>query len=527
MKQREKTVSILDRLSWSVQPPKGLIKGCYYREEARFSSCFNGDLGHLGVLEVVADDGRIVMVEFNEQCSPTYYMRHFQNVDKRLSDYGFFQASKERTAVTGVVLVNGITSVEKQMVAANRLTGDFDLVAGASNSIKRSMLPLAEKIAARMSAASPARYYGLAKELEPGVTGRLQIVVEAGKIVRLFYDEIFADTQEEISDPELKQYYRQSKYHCPDYISTSGAGFNNLSDLITMSVLKHQNLLGFIDLPYTEEDNRAPEWDRYLSLARPLQEEMEKDGVWKPADYIPVLDSTVLSVQVMTADDGRPLHLLELEYPDFTYEPGQFVMIQNQGDGFHWSYPYMIYEATDRGLKVIAAKNSSLFSLSTGAETAIWGANGIGCAPGTNAVFVAEPATIHLLAPLIHACATPTLFLIGSQSAVPKELLPSVAHFVSDGAQALKHLMDGSDPIYMALNVPVLESIMNCAADSLKERTMVFASTRIGCGIGACKSCYLHSPDIQMGIPVCCNGPYLPFNMIDIDKDRKCFQTFK
>ena len=72
MKQREKTVSILDRLSWSVQPPKGLIKGCYYREEARFSSCFNGDLGHLGVLEVVADDGRIVMVEFNEQCSPTF-----------------------------------------------------------------------------------------------------------------------------------------------------------------------------------------------------------------------------------------------------------------------------------------------------------------------------------------------------------------------------------------------------------------------------------------------------------------------
>ena len=86
MKQREKTVSILDRLSWSVQPPKGLIKGCYYREEARFSSCFNGDLGHLGVLEVVVDDGRIVMVEFNEQCSPTYYLRHFQNVDKRLSD---------------------------------------------------------------------------------------------------------------------------------------------------------------------------------------------------------------------------------------------------------------------------------------------------------------------------------------------------------------------------------------------------------------------------------------------------------
>lgn len=282
MKQREKTVSILDRLSWSVQPPKGLIKGDYYREEARFSSCFNGDLGHLGILETVTNDGKIIMVEFNEQCSPTYYIRHFQNADKRLSDYGFFQASKERTAATGVVLVNGITSVEAQMVAQNRLTGEFDLVAGASNSIRRSMLPLAEKIAKRLDQPSGQLYYGLSRELEPGVTGRLQLVIENSKIIRFFYDEIFADTPEEIENPELKPYYRQSKYHCPEYISTSGAGFNSLSDLLAQSVLIHQDLLGLKDLPYTQEQNRASEWDRYLLLASELQKEMLQDGVFAP-----------------------------------------------------------------------------------------------------------------------------------------------------------------------------------------------------------------------------------------------------
>lgn len=281
MKQREKTVSILDRLSWSVQPPKGLIKGNYYREEERFSSCFHGDPGHLGILEVVENNGQLLMVQFNEQCSPTYYLRRFQNVDKRLSDYGFFQASKERTAATGVVLVNGITAVEQQMVADNRLTGNFDLVAGASNSIKRSMLPLAEKIAEKLDIPSGQKYYGLTKELDPGVTGRLQIVVENGKIIRLFYDEIFADTREEIADPELKPYYRQSKYHCPDYISTSGAGFNSLSDLLTKSVISNQDLLGLVDLPYTDPENRAPDWDRYLELARPLEHEMVHDGVWQ------------------------------------------------------------------------------------------------------------------------------------------------------------------------------------------------------------------------------------------------------
>lgn len=528
MKQREKTVSILDQLSWSVQPPKGLIKGYYYREEARFSSCFNGDLGHLGILEVVTNGDQILMVEFNEQCSPTYYMRHFQNVDKRLSDYGFFQASKERTASTGVVLVNGITSIEEQMVKNNRLTGEFDLVAGASNSIKRSMLPLAEKIAARMSAApSTVRYYGLTKELEPGVTGRLQIVVDAGKIIQLFYDEIFADTKEEIADPELKQYYRQSKYHCPDYISTSGAGFNTLSDLITKSVLKHQNLLDLIDLPYVKKDNRAPEWDRYLSLAQPLQEEMQKDSVWTPKNYLPVFDSRVISLQEMIAKDGRTLHALELEYADFYYQPGQFVMIQNQGDGFHWSYPYMIYRKTNRGLIVIAAQDSSLFSLEPGARISIWGANGIGCPIIKETIFVAEPATLHLIAPLVHACSSPTLILIGSENSVPEDLCPTNTYFVSDEGKVQPYLKNELETIYMALNVPVLEKILNCTDHSLKERTKIFVSTQIGCGIGACKSCYLHSPDIKIGIPVCCNGPYLPFSMIDFEKDRKCFQTFK
>ena len=279
MKQREKTVSILDRLSWTVQPPKGLVKGSYFREEARFSSCFPGDPGHLGILEVVEQNGQLVMVQFNEQCSPTYYMRHFQNVDKRLSDYGFFQASKERTASTGVVLVNGITAMEQQMVEKNCLTGDFDLVAGASNSIKRSMLPLAQKIAARLGKPSGQHYYGLSKELEPGVTGRLQLVAQNGRLIHFSYDEIFADNPEDIEDPELKPYYRQSKYHCPDYISTSGAGFNSLADLLAQSVLKYQDLLGLVDLPYTKEADRAPDWDRYLQLARPLYQEMLADKI--------------------------------------------------------------------------------------------------------------------------------------------------------------------------------------------------------------------------------------------------------
>ena len=224
-KKREKSVDVLDRLFWTVQPPMGLVKGDYYRAENWFAPHFPGDKGYHGILEVVRRDGTL------------------------------------------------------QMVAENRLTGEFDLLTGASNSIKRSMLPLAEEIAGRLDKPSGQVYYGLSQAVEPGVTGRLQIVLEAGKIISCAYDEIFADRQEEIEDPELKPYYRQSKYHCPDYISTIGAGFNSIFDLLSARVLETQSLTDLTGLPFTEEPKRAKEWDNYLELARRMEDALAADGL--------------------------------------------------------------------------------------------------------------------------------------------------------------------------------------------------------------------------------------------------------
>ena len=83
----------------------GLVKGDYYRAENWFAPHFPGDKGYHGILEVVRRDGTLQMVEFNEINNPTYYIRRYQGVSKRLSDYGFLQATKERTAKSGVVLV--------------------------------------------------------------------------------------------------------------------------------------------------------------------------------------------------------------------------------------------------------------------------------------------------------------------------------------------------------------------------------------------------------------------------------------
>ena len=148
--KREKTVNILDKLYWTVQPPIGVILGDYFREENWFAPHFAGDQGYHGILEVVRDQEHIVWIRFNEINNPTYYIKKYQGVSKRLSDYCFFQATKERTEKTRVVLTNGLVHLENQMIAENRLTGSFDVLCGASNSIKRSMLPLAEKISGRL-----------------------------------------------------------------------------------------------------------------------------------------------------------------------------------------------------------------------------------------------------------------------------------------------------------------------------------------------------------------------------------------
>lgn len=276
--KREEIVNILDRLFWSVQPPMGLIKGDYYREEMRFGPGGEFDPGHLGTLEVVNRDGKIQMVEFNERCTPTYYVNMQQDMSKRLSNYCFFQAKKFRTSISGHVLVNGLTHVEEQMVKENRLEGSFDLVTGASNSVNRAMLPLARKIAQQIDKPSGKLYYGLSQQIEPGVTARLQVVVENGKYTYMMYDEIFADRPEEIEDPDLKCYYRQSRYFAPEYVSNCGMGFNKFVEAIEENVIKEQSLT---HLPNIVFDPVPAEMSHFPEIARKLEEVILADGVLK------------------------------------------------------------------------------------------------------------------------------------------------------------------------------------------------------------------------------------------------------
>ena len=242
--------------------------------------------------------------------------------------------------------------------------------------------------------------------------------------------------------------------------------------------------------------------------------------------YIPVVSTKLLYVDNLQSKDGRGFHIIEIENPEFKSSPGQFVMIQKETDSFQWSYPYMVLEHTANGFKIVATEHSSLYDCSPGDSIALWGANGKACELIGNEIFISEPATFHLILPLLRSVSDPELILYGDPDNVPEKLLPKNTIFIKDINEVIQHLEQIDSNLYTALNISNLENIASSKKESVLDRLTVFVSTRIGCGIGACRSCYLHSPDIKLGIPVCCHGPYLPYRSIDFSKDKNCFQTF-
>ncbi len=266
--------------TWTVQPKAGIVKGDYYKIEERFRQ------GHLGTLEVVKNNDKIVHVEFNELTRPNYYNRYYQNAQKRLSSYNFSMAK-----IKGAAWIEGAIVAENQMLKEQRLTGDFDMVAGASNSVQQSMLPLAEKINEEVNNNnSTKKYYSISENLGNGLTGFLKVIIENGKIIECRYDEIFADEKSEIKDKKLKEFYRQSKYWSIMYDEPSRIGFNTQMDELNDKVIKTQNLLDLSGLSAIGETGdykktgftkRNTAWDNYLKLAEKLKKELEKDKVLK------------------------------------------------------------------------------------------------------------------------------------------------------------------------------------------------------------------------------------------------------
>ena len=226
------------KMFWSGRPKVGTIAGDYYHNEVVFNE------GYTAVVDVVANEGKIALVEFDEIGPGDYYDGDWAGMNKRLSGYAFFQASKGRTDKTLVTIVNTMTYLENQMIEENRLTGTFKTAKGSSNSANEGFIPAVHGLADKIKTPSTEAYYSVTSDLGAGLYGRLIVIrdKESKKIKDFKYDEYFADTKEEIKDQKLQAYYRQSKFFSKDYSKESGEDFRKQEEALAKSVLAENKL---------------------------------------------------------------------------------------------------------------------------------------------------------------------------------------------------------------------------------------------------------------------------------------------
>ena len=200
-KKTKKGQEKINAMYWSVQPPKGIIVGDYYSGKKVF------DDGYEAYAEVVVNNGEIVHIELNERPPITYYASEWAGETKRRSGYGFFQAKNPRTDYTLVTLINGMSYLEWQVLKNQKLDFEYKTLFGSSNSARNGFIPLLKEIAKEVQGKTTnKRYVGITQPYDTGVSTRLAVIYENGKIVDLKYDEIFADDKKDIKNKTVQEF---------------------------------------------------------------------------------------------------------------------------------------------------------------------------------------------------------------------------------------------------------------------------------------------------------------------------------
>ena len=239
-----------------------------------------------------------------------------------------------------------------------------------------------------------------------------------------------------------------------------------------------------------------------------------------------VKETKVLAVRTLTGPQQREYREIRIGYPGFSFHPGQFVMVKKDLGPSCWAYPYMIQAACEDGFIVYAVKGTSLFDAYAELPLIVWGPSGKAVSTDDSTVVVVEPAAAFLATPFLNQ--DPNCRFIALVDREKAGILSGYANgsYVESVEQAGALLHDlNAAKVIGALNVENVQAL--AAAGVPTQSIMAFASTKISCGVDGCKSCYLHSPDLPLGLSVCCNGPYLPYDKIDFEANVRCFHTFE
>ena len=244
---------------------------------------------------------------------------------------------------------------------------------------------------------------------------------------------------------------------------------------------------------------------------------------------IEVREATVLSCREFIGGDGMCWKEAEIAWTAPDYAPGQYVMAARKKKEFPWPSPLMIQEKRRDGFLVYIHQRSPLWEVSVCEMLTLWGPCGKGVEIKRPYIAISDPAGYLFVEPVVRGLpGCVRQYIIGRKPEREERRLGREIRFVC----GLEEIWEeerlgepGEDRDWLAaLPFALANQWKEEAPESIRARTMIFTGVKVGCGIGACRGCYIHGEG--QGIPVCQNGPFLPVETIDYKKGQKFLAHF-
>lgn len=247
-----------------------------------------------------------------------------------------------------------------------------------------------------------------------------------------------------------------------------------------------------------------------------------------------IKDCNVLVIERRMGADGRVWAEAEIQWERSDFISGQYIMAAEKKHDVNWPSPLMIQKKTDNGFLVLIHENSPLADLEMGDGLTVWGPCGRGLDIEENKSYAAicDGKGVLLLMPFLNALKGKCIGIYmtshceGSwksqweNSSIPVFEAMTIEKIVQQERVRKAELILAAVPLETV-------SVWKKQQDSfLEKKTKIFTGVKIGCGLGACRGCYIHTQDNPQGIAVCQEGPYLSMDTIDYFRDQNFLTHF-
>ncbi|MDO4306596.1 MAG: hypothetical protein Q4C77_07155 [Eubacteriales bacterium] len=256
---------------------------------------------------------------------------------------------------------------------------------------------------------------------------------------------------------------------------------------------------------------------------------------------INVKDSCILSKCEEIGLDGKKWKQLEIAWDDESFEPGQFLMAAGKKMAVNWPKPFLLQEKTERGFHILIQEENPCFDWDEGDPLTVWGICGKEIAEGVEKrdktfAAVADPAGMLLLLPFLRRYGEMCtgIYIAGDRNKENEYktwISGALGKHLEERCRCIENCETfgeaaKADYYVAALPLEKIGQLKKGLPQWMEEKLWIFTGVKVGCGIGACRGCYIHVEGEKHGIPVCQEGPFLPIGKIRYKQDQNFLMHF-